>query len=619
MNKSDNENIQLHRSAAAGDTDAMFNVGVLAEGEGDVAGARDWYEQAAAGGHTDAMYNLGVLADGEGDVAGARTWWEQAAAGGHTSAMNNLGVLVAGEGDVAGARTWWEQAAAAGNLNAMMNLGGRAWDEGDVSAARDWYERAAAAGHPDAPESLGELAWDEDDDVSAARYWYERAAAEGRPDALRCLGHLAEDEGDVAGARIWWERAAAGGDSSSMKNLGNLAEGEGDVAGARTWWEQAADGGEKDAMLSLGHLAEGEGDVAGARDWFEQAVAAGASSAMTQLEHLARSIPLELPDQLYPGGEANGSGGTPEPLRSFSVEDRGPDDGVVSYDAGSEQSWGRLQSSWWISGCFNVESGNAAVSTRYFESCECHSAPPAETPCECGRNAHNTEVCTSGHGDGVYPAFVLEDPAGRATGAIAFFVGDWALGVEEKSMAPKGIARIAVPVRVGVIDTPGTLLFNDPWTGFNDSNISVDLAVPPGRYEVISWLAVVPSLREHEMEPFIRPIAMGVYGSELVAALDAVMLVDRDPAAFESYRAWNTMLWGVMAHQFPEWRKAVQYNYKDDDSRGAHDRATSWLLQAALHGDEDSAEAVAGLLQSNEPSDIARRNELLSMRGQTSP
>ncbi len=77
MNKSDNENANLQQ-AAAGDADAMHNLGFLAEREGDVAGARTWWEQAADAGNLNAMYMLGFLAKGEGDVAGARTWWEQA-------------------------------------------------------------------------------------------------------------------------------------------------------------------------------------------------------------------------------------------------------------------------------------------------------------------------------------------------------------------------------------------------------------------------------------------------------------------------------------------------------------------------------------------------------------
>ena len=68
------------------------------------------------------MNSLGFLAAGEGDLAGARTWWEQAAAEGHPGAMYNRGVLAAGEGDVAGARDWYERAAEEGNTEAGTEL-----------------------------------------------------------------------------------------------------------------------------------------------------------------------------------------------------------------------------------------------------------------------------------------------------------------------------------------------------------------------------------------------------------------------------------------------------------------------------------------------------------------
>jgi len=87
VSKKDKEKAKLERAANAGSLDAMYTLGLLAEEEGDVAGARTWWEPVAAAGNSDAMYGLGNLADGEGDVAGARDWWERAAAAGNSSAL----------------------------------------------------------------------------------------------------------------------------------------------------------------------------------------------------------------------------------------------------------------------------------------------------------------------------------------------------------------------------------------------------------------------------------------------------------------------------------------------------------------------------------------------------
>jgi hypothetical protein len=216
----------------------------------------------------------------------------------------------------------------------------------------------------------------------------------------------------------------------------------------------------------------------------------------------------------------------------------------------------------------------------------------------------------------VYPVFVLEDANSRVTGAIAFFVPDWALGVEDKSKEPARIADVARPVHIGEIDTPGALLFNEAHTGHDSTDMTVDVDVPPGRYEVIAWLGEVPMLRENGMEPFVRPIAVGVYGTDLVSALDGEFIVDRDPAAFEAYRPWNTMMWGVMGHKAPEWGRAARYNHADDTKRGEQERATSWLLQAAVHGDADAQDSVAHILHALDPATSERRTRLLAMRGQ---
>lgn len=147
--------------------------------------------------------------------------------------------------------------------------------------------------------------------------------------------------------------------------------------------------------------------------------------------------------------------------------------------------------------------------------------------------------------------------------------------------------------------------------------MTVDVEVPAGRYEVIAWLAEVPTLRERGMEPLVRPIAMGVYGDKLVAALDSVAPVDRSLGAFDEYRPWNSMMWGVLSHIEPAWGRAARFNYHDDNARGAADRAISWMLQAAVHGDAEALPEAIALLNATDPGSAAERDRLLGMRGQT--
>jgi TPR repeat protein len=73
----------------------MVNLGILYErmDPPDLDAARGWYERAADAGDTDAMYGLGVLyaqlMDAP-DLNAARGWWERAAALGHMEAARKM-------------------------------------------------------------------------------------------------------------------------------------------------------------------------------------------------------------------------------------------------------------------------------------------------------------------------------------------------------------------------------------------------------------------------------------------------------------------------------------------------------------------------------------------------
>ncbi len=155
----------------------------------DANGARTWYEQAAKLDHSEAMNNLGWLADAAGDRDAARAWYGQAAKLGNPVAMSNLGVLAYEAGDRDAARVWYEQAANLGNLVAMNNLGLLAKEVGDRDAARAWYEQAAKLDEPNAMNNLGAFA-EEAGDLDAARVWYEKAAKLGNENAASNLSGL---------------------------------------------------------------------------------------------------------------------------------------------------------------------------------------------------------------------------------------------------------------------------------------------------------------------------------------------------------------------------------------------------------------------------------------------
>lgn len=67
-----------YRAADHGDTDAMYNLGVVFDKTRNHDDAMDWYQRAAESGHTDAMHNLAVRLRLRGQVTEATAWWQRA-------------------------------------------------------------------------------------------------------------------------------------------------------------------------------------------------------------------------------------------------------------------------------------------------------------------------------------------------------------------------------------------------------------------------------------------------------------------------------------------------------------------------------------------------------------
>jgi TPR repeat protein len=209
----------------------------------DYIQARNWYQGAAAAGNTGAMYNLGVLyQNGQGVAQNydqAREWFQKAADAGNADATNKLGELYSyAQGvarDYSAARNWYQRAAAAGSTEAMCNLGvlyqnGQGVPQ-NYDQAREWFQKAADAGNAEAINKLGEL------------YYYAQGVAK-----------------DYTPARNWYQRAAAAGNAKAMSNLGVLYEnGQGvaqDYGKAREWFQMAAGLGDPVAKLALSRLGQ---------------------------------------------------------------------------------------------------------------------------------------------------------------------------------------------------------------------------------------------------------------------------------------------------------------------------------------------------------------------------
>jgi TPR repeat protein len=124
---------------------------------------RDLFEEAAAAGDTDAMYNLARLhehgdAAAPADTAAALRWHERAAEAGHVWATANAARLVEATGDAARACALYRAAAERGDADSQWELAerlrrGRTCPVDAAGAAR-WRHAAAQSGHPAALQAL---------------------------------------------------------------------------------------------------------------------------------------------------------------------------------------------------------------------------------------------------------------------------------------------------------------------------------------------------------------------------------------------------------------------------------------------------------------------------------
>ncbi|NTU81952.1 MAG: tetratricopeptide repeat protein, partial [Chloroflexales bacterium] len=276
--------------------------------------------------------NLGYLLQAQGDLVGARPYFERALVireqtlgTSHLATANslhNLGYLLQAQGDLVGARPYCERALAICEqtlgpshpitANSLNNLGTLLQARGDLEGAQPYLERALAireqtlgTNHPDTAQSFNNLGMllEARSDLEGAQPYLERALAIreqtlglNHPDTAQSfnnLGELLRSQGDLSGARPYLERALAIREQTlgpvhaymahSLNNLGALLQAQGDLSGAcpyleraLTIYEQTLGPNHPDTARSfnnLGELLRSQGDIAGARPYLERALA----------------------------------------------------------------------------------------------------------------------------------------------------------------------------------------------------------------------------------------------------------------------------------------------------------------------------------------------------------
>jgi TPR repeat protein len=208
----------LRTATDAGNTLAMFNLGVLLEQRDEPVEAEHWWRTAAASGHAGAMTNLGVLLEKRSELIEAEHWWRTAAATGHAGAMTNLGVLLEQRSELVEGERCYRAAAALGHTGAMSNLGAMLLQRGDLAEAERLLRAAAATGNTSAMSNLAVLLHQRGELADAERL-LRVAAATGNAGAMFNLGGLMQEQGELIEAEHWWRAAANADHTEAIHNL----------------------------------------------------------------------------------------------------------------------------------------------------------------------------------------------------------------------------------------------------------------------------------------------------------------------------------------------------------------------------------------------------------------
>lgn len=168
------------------------------------AEAQHLLTELATAGNTDAMFNLGVLAEQEGAHKEALRWFAVAAEASDLEACYRYGVLLAHAGRASEAEPWLRKAADAGIRGAICRLGILRFDAGDEEAARDLWQSAALLGDPESAFRLA-LLFEHEGEVIEAKRLYRRAASQGHADARRRYGDLVLRDSEIDDVECTWE------------------------------------------------------------------------------------------------------------------------------------------------------------------------------------------------------------------------------------------------------------------------------------------------------------------------------------------------------------------------------------------------------------------------------
>ncbi|GGX14495.1 hypothetical protein [Streptomyces lomondensis] len=272
-----------HEAANQGDSTALTRLARLRQEAGDEEGAQRLTRNAAARGKIRTFAGLARSREEVGDRAGAESLAFLALdQTGSTYALSELVGMREKAGDSAAAERLVLAAAERGKVRPAIRLAGMRWQARDRQGAARTLDLAAGSGSIFALTELARLT-QKWGDRHGAEQFLRTAVSRGSMFALTELGRLRDKAGDRQGAVRLYHRAAERGSTDALAHLALLKEEEGASAEAERLACSAADGGSTFALLELSWLREQTSDRQGAERLAQTAYRAGNSGALVLL------------------------------------------------------------------------------------------------------------------------------------------------------------------------------------------------------------------------------------------------------------------------------------------------------------------------------------------------
>ncbi|EFC47957.1 TPR repeat protein [Naegleria gruberi] len=222
----------LEDSARLGNSDAQNTVGAIyLEGEDsieiDLNKAKDFLIAAAEAEDTDALYNLGILAENEKRFEEAMQWYKKALDMGNTAAAYPLG------------RFYFQGLVA----------------PKDEKKAIHYVEIAANNNSSIAQEYLGDIYHTKESEIYnpvKAIEWYTKAASNDSTNAMYNCGCINEELNNFEMALYWYTKAIEKGSSSAMNNLAMIYYEKKNYENAKKWIEKSVEFNNSYAICTMG-------------------------------------------------------------------------------------------------------------------------------------------------------------------------------------------------------------------------------------------------------------------------------------------------------------------------------------------------------------------------------